>query len=135
MGQPEDEMLAKRLGRVSIGGRIAAAFLDNDISEFDREVPLRFDLALERIRTVLAPLSQFGPAEVVGAGPDRVRLRRHTGGGTGNLNPVVVTVVAARSGEHSTAVHVRAVAKEGLIKQRAAHKTAERIAALLDIAR
>ncbi|WP_433074342.1 hypothetical protein ACQP1P_27205 [Dactylosporangium sp. CA-052675] len=135
MGEPEDEILAERFGRVGRGAKLAAGLLGDDVSEFDRDVPLRLGLAMERIRAVLAELPRSGPAQLVDAGPDRVTVRRRTGGGTGNLNPVEVTVVATRRGEHSTAVHVRAVAKEGLIKQRAARRTAGRIAALLDDAR
>jgi len=49
------------------------------------------------------------------------------GGGAGGLNPVVVRVVADRLGEGGCRAVVRACAKEGLIKQRAAQKTAARV--------
>lgn len=110
---------------------VAARFLKNDICEFDRELALTFDLAVERVRAVLADLSRGANPELVDAGTDRVTLRVLTGGGALNLNPVVVTVNATRSGERLTSVHVRAIAKEGLIKQRAGQKTAEQVAARL----
>ncbi|MEU4886541.1 MULTISPECIES: hypothetical protein [Streptomyces] len=47
------------------------------------------------------------------------------------MNPVVVTALVTRGGEHTSAVRLRAAAKEGLIKQRAGEKTAVRLAALL----
>jgi hypothetical protein len=135
MDQPEDELLAEELGRINVGGKIASRFLKSDIGEFDREVPLGFDLALLRVRTVLAELTRGANPEWVVAGTDRATFRVVTGGGALNMNPVAVTVEATRSGEHTTAVHVRAIAKEGLIKQRAGQKTAKRIAVLLDNAR
>lgn len=58
-------------------------------------------------------------------------LRVLTGGGYLDMNPVVVTLDATRNGEWTTTLNVRAVAKEGLVKQRAAQKTAERVAELL----
>ncbi|GGN59140.1 hypothetical protein GCM10011579_023220 [Streptomyces albiflavescens] len=95
------------------------------------ELPLGFDLALERVRTVLVELTPDANPELVEAATDRVTLRVLTAGGALNMNPVVVTVDARRNGER-TALHVRAMAKEGLIKQRAGQKTTERITALLD---
>ncbi|MFI9781287.1 MULTISPECIES: hypothetical protein [unclassified Streptomyces] len=132
MQQPEDKLLAEALGRINRGGKIASRLLKNDISEFDRELQLGFDLALERVRTVLVELSPGASPELEEAGTDRVTFRVLTGGGALNMNPVVVTVDATRSGERTTALHVRAIAKEGLIKQHAGQKTAERIAALLN---
>jgi len=132
MQQPEDELLAEALGRINRGGKIASRFLKNDISEFDRELPLGFDLALERVRVVLVELSPGANPELVEAATDRVTLRVLTGGGALNMNPVVVTVDATRSGERTTTLHVRAIAKEGLIKQRAGQKVVERISALLN---
>ncbi|RII13833.1 hypothetical protein DSC45_23035 [Streptomyces sp. YIM 130001] len=132
MHQPEDELLAEALGRINYGGKIASRFLKNDISEFDSELQLGFGPALERVRTVLVELAPGARPELEAAGTDRVTLRVLTGGGALNLNPVVVTVEVTRSGEQTTAVHVRAIAKEGLIKQRAGQKTAERVAALLN---
>jgi len=132
MQQPEDKLLAEALGRINRGGKIASRFLKNDISEFDSELRLAFDLALERVRTVLVELSPGAGPELEEAGTDRVTFRVLTGGGALNMNPVVVTVDAIRSGERTTALHVRAIAKEGLIKQHASQKTAERIAALLN---
>ncbi|MFJ9822358.1 hypothetical protein ACIRU3_45525 [Streptomyces sp. NPDC101151] len=135
MQQSEDELLAEAVGRINPGGKFASRFLRNDVCEFDRELPLGFDLALERARTVLVQLPGGANPELVEAGTDRVTLRVVTGGGALNMNPVVVTVQAMRSGERTTILQVRAIAKEGLIKQRAGQKTAERIAAVLDGAR
>jgi hypothetical protein len=48
-----------------------------------------------------------------------------------NLNPAVVTVTITSASGGGTSVHIRGAAKEGLIKQRAGQKAAERLAALL----
>lgn len=132
MQQPEDKLLADALGRINRGGKIASRFVKNDIGEFDHELPLGFDLALEHIRAVLFELTPGANPALVAAATDRVTLRILTGGGALNMNPVVVTLDVTRSGEQTTTLHVRAIAKEGLIKQRAGQKTAERIAALLN---
>lgn len=132
MRQSEDELLAEALGRINKGGKFASRFLRNDVAEFDRELPLGFDPAVEHARTVLGQLAGGMVPEPLEAGPDRVTFRVLTGGGYLDLNPVVVTMDATRDGERATTLHVRAVAKEGLVKQRAAQKTAERVAALLN---
>ncbi|MET7496040.1 hypothetical protein [Streptomyces sp900116325] len=132
MPQTEDELLAEALGRINRGGKIASRFLKNDIGEFDRELQLGFDLALERVRAVLVELSPGANPEPEEGEADRVTFRVITGGGALNMNPVVVTVDVTRGSERTTILHVRAIAKEGLIKQRAGQKTAEHTAALLN---
>ncbi|MEV6279486.1 hypothetical protein [Nocardia sp. NPDC051832] len=100
--EPEDELLAEAMGRIDSGAKFAARFLENDIVEFDREVLRSFDLAVERVHSLLVDLGDGADPEVMAAAPDRARFR--------------------------------VLAKEGLIKQRAGQKTAERVAALLDAA-
>ncbi|MHB9861696.1 hypothetical protein [Streptomyces sp. YIM S03343] len=131
MQQTEEELLAEALGQIT-RGKFVSRFLKHDIGEFDRELPLSFDLAVERTRSVLAQLTGGADPELAEARSEQVTLRVVAGGGYLNMNPVVVTVVATRSGERTTILHVRAIAKEGLVKQRAGQKTAERIARLLD---
>lgn len=131
MRQSEDELLAEALGRINGGGKFAARFLKNDIAEFDRELPLGFEPALDHARTVLTRLAGGAAPEPVEAGEGRVAFRVLAGGGHLGMNPVVVTVSATRGGEHTTTLHVRAIAKEGLVKQRAGQKTAESVGTLL----
>ncbi|MET9384323.1 hypothetical protein ABZY09_25425 [Streptomyces sp. NPDC002928] len=135
MPQPEDKLLEEALGRIAgqgrLGAKFASRFLKDDICEFDHELPLALDHALERVRAVLAELTHGANPELLGAETDRVTLRVLFGAGALNLNPVVVTVDVVRSGECTSGVHVRAIAKEGLVKQRAGQKTAERVATLL----
>lgn len=58
-------------------------------------------------------------------------IRGVIGAGSINLNPTVVTVTMNADGKDQTAVHIRGAAKEGLIKQHAGQKAAERLAAHL----
>ncbi|MET7451337.1 hypothetical protein ABZT03_05435 [Streptomyces sp. NPDC005574] len=132
MQQSEDKLLAEALGRINPGGKFAARFLKKDVGEFDRQLPLGFDPALEHAHTLLGKLSESAEPELVEAGPDRVTLRVITRGGALGMNPVVVTVDVTRGSEGATTLHVRAAAKEGLIKQRAGQKTAAFIATALD---
>ncbi|MEU9782584.1 hypothetical protein AB0H92_16740 [Streptomyces phaeochromogenes] len=132
MQQPEDRLLAEALGSINPGGRFASRFMRNDVGEFDRELPLDFDTAHERVRALLFGVSHGVHPVVLEATTDRVTLRVLTGGGALAMNPVVITADVTRGSGWATPIHVRAVAKEGLIKQRAGQKTAERIAALLD---
>jgi hypothetical protein len=133
MQMPEDDSLGEALDRVHPGGKADSRFLRHDVGEVERELALGFGPAVEHIRTVLTGLTG-GHAEpdALLAGHDRAVGRVVVGGGFFAMNPVVVTVTATRNGEHATAVHVRAVAPEGLIKQRAGRKTAARVMALLD---
>jgi hypothetical protein len=58
-------------------------------------------------------------------------MRALLGSGFLNLNPALVTIIVSRRDEMTTEVTIRGVAKEGLIKQRAGQKAAERVAAAL----
>lgn len=53
------------------------------------------------------------------------------GAGAMNLNPAVVTVTMVPTDGGGTSVHLRGVAKEGLIKQRAGQEAVERLVARL----
>jgi hypothetical protein len=52
------------------------------------------------------------------------------GGSFGELNPVVITV-SLTSETYGTAIKIRGVAKEGIIKQRSARKSVDRLMGLL----
>ncbi|MBW8705336.1 hypothetical protein MBT84_37620 [Streptomyces sp. MBT84] len=123
MLQSECEIAGEALSRIHRGGKLASRFVMNDIGELGRELPLGFDLTLDQVHTVLTGLSHDANPELVAAITDRMRFRVLTGGGTLNVNPGVVTVEVTHSGERTTILHVRSVAKEGLVKQRAGGKT------------
>jgi hypothetical protein len=58
-------------------------------------------------------------------------VRGVLGAGAMNLNPAVVTVTMTSAGQGATMLRIRGAAKEGLIKQRAGEKAAQRVAAHL----
>ncbi|MFD8223149.1 hypothetical protein ACFV16_03135 [Streptomyces massasporeus] len=139
MEQSEDRILVEELaalGATSGGsGRLTglvARLLKKNVHEIDLVVPLPFDDAVRHVVTVLegAGRRPGRPTHVEPRG-DRELIRVVTGGGAGGLNPVVVTALVIRGAGNTTAVKLRAAAKEGLIKQRAGEKTAARIAELL----
>ncbi|WP_436526854.1 hypothetical protein [Actinoplanes sp. HUAS TT8] len=121
----ENALLVNGLGRVGAivnngagwGARLAAKLMPADIFETEVTLPLPVAEVEARVRQVLG----------VPGGP----LRTVLGAGAMNLNPAVVTVTLTVAGDGSTTVHVRGVAKEGLIKQRAGRQAAERVAAHL----
>ncbi|MGW7352026.1 hypothetical protein [Streptomyces sp. NPDC054784] len=126
----EDELLASELG--ALGGPASAWVarrLGDDVHE--REVVCRTSMAdtLVEIRALVATVGQV--VEESGAPGGRATVRLVMGSGALNLNPAVVTMTVSSLGDAGTRVHLRGVAKEGLIKQRAGRKAVERLAALL----
>ncbi|MEV8098638.1 hypothetical protein [Kitasatospora sp. NPDC085879] len=132
----EDRVLAEAIG--SIGGR-GAAFVARRLPKNVHEIGLRLPLGLARAEArVTGLLARIGHRVAPRRGEraaERVAGRRTirvmTGGGAWNMNPVLVTAVLTAEGPEETLLHLRAAAKEGLIRQRAGEKTAHRVAALL----
>jgi hypothetical protein len=134
MGSDEEQAaLQRELGRVGArvgggwGARFAARFLADDVHEIDVEVNLPVAESEAMLRRVLADLQDPDvPAE---SGTD---LRVVIGAGYFNLNPAVVTVTVEPADSPGTStVHIRGVAKEGLIKQHSGRTAANRVAAAL----
>ncbi|MZE79630.1 hypothetical protein GTY57_22380 [Streptomyces sp. SID5475] len=134
----EDEILTGEIAAlgtvVGASGRLTgrvAKRLKKNVHEIDLVIPLPFDDAVKRVADVLGGAGQAVEPVHVEPGGDRRTIRVVAGAGIGGMNPVVVTALVTRGGEHTSAVRLRAAAKEGLIKQRAGEKTAVRLAALL----
>jgi hypothetical protein len=142
----EEEILVNRLGRLGwrsgrfagglwaasggrLGARFAARLLPEDVHEMLLVLALPPDEALARARRVLASLGE--PADKTRLADDKHELRAVVGAGALNLNPAVVTLQLLATTMESTTIRVRGVAKEGLIRQRAGRKAAERVAARL----
>lgn len=126
----EDELLASELGELGgAGSARAARRLRADIHEKEMVCSAPMDEVLVEVDTLTATIGRV----VARSGPTdgRAIVRVVTGSGALNLNPAVVTVTVSSIDSTSTKVHIRGVAKEGLIKQRAGQKAAERFAALL----
>jgi hypothetical protein len=125
----ESELLVRGLG--SAGGRgaaFAAKRMRADVFETEAILETPVAEAVARVRSLLGEWGALIDEESTGDGH---RLRGMIGAGSMNLNPTVVTVYLSESGPSATAARVRGVAREGLIKQRAGRKAAERVAAHL----
>jgi hypothetical protein len=128
----EDVMLAGAHGAVfGGGGRLGAELLRRkNSSELDLDLDLSPDEVALRARELLS--SPLGLPEPPDLGDGTVRVVGIVGAGVLDMNPtlviVTITGVASDASGHSH-VAIRAVAKEGLIKQRAGEKAARRIAA------
>ncbi|MFD9023240.1 hypothetical protein [Streptomyces parvulus] len=137
MERSEDQILAEELaalGAVSGGGPLVRAvgrLMRKNVHEIDLHVPLPFGEAVKHVSAVLGRAGRGIDAVPAGSGGGEETVRGVVGGGAGGLNPVVVTARVRRTGVDGSAVHLRAAAKEGLIRQRAGEKTAVRLAALL----
>lgn len=129
----EDELLVRALG--TSGGsavvRLVSKRLKKNVGEVDVVLPTEREAAFEQVRTVLTSVGDEVDPPAVQDGDQGPIVRVVARGGTGGLNPVVVTAAVTSAEPERTRLHVRAAAKEGLIKQRAGEKLVERIQGLL----
>ncbi|MFI1935754.1 hypothetical protein ACH44C_00940 [Streptomyces purpureus] len=138
MDQSEDQILAEELAALgAVGGgsgrlvRMVAKLMRKNVHEIDLLVPLPFDDVVKRVSRVLGKAGHAVETVPIGSGEDEKTIRVVASGGTGGMNPVVVTARVLKSAEGSSEVWLRAAAKEGLIRQRAGERTAVRLAAQL----
>jgi hypothetical protein len=131
----EDEILVQEIGRLAggkgisrsgWGGRWTARRLSKNVHEVDLMVTAPPDEVADRAASLLGSLGRIVDQQNSGAGG--IVVRGVFGAGAMNLNPALVTVTVTAAADGGTAVHIRGAAKEGLIKQRAGQKAAERIA-------
>jgi hypothetical protein len=115
-------------GAIGRGAVIAAKRMRANVFETDVALPMPVEQAAARVRSLLEELGGLLDEESSDGGH---RVRGMMGAGSMNLNPTVVTVTLTETGSAATAARIRGVAKEGLIKQRAGQKAAERVAARL----
>jgi len=111
------------------GAAFAARRLRNNAHEIEVTLAAPPDEVFVQVVSVIGAMgrivAQTGPTD------GKAIVRGIVGAGIANLNPAVVTVTMISDGDSGTAVQIRGVAKEGLIKQRAGQKAAERLAASL----
>jgi hypothetical protein len=137
----EDEILVTELGQLGAslvggrrtlgvrpgwGARWGARRMGKNVHEMDLTAAGPPDEVADRVASLLGALGRVVARQDPGDGGAVVR--GVFGAGSMNLNPAVVTVTMTASPGGGTAVHIRGAAKEGLIKQRAGQKAAERIA-------
>jgi len=148
----EDEILAAELGKigakgaglgVAVGGAVGvaskrggaggAAFAGRRLRKNVHEIEMTLAAPLDEVFVQVVSLVGSMGRVVAQAGPSdgRAIVRGVLGAGIMDLNPAVVTVTMVPAGDSGTSVQIRGAAKEGLIKQRAGQKAAERLAALL----
>jgi hypothetical protein len=107
------------------GAVVAAKRLRANVFETDTQLALPVEKAASRVKGLIEDLgSLIDEASTT----DGHRVRGMIGAGSMNMNPTVVTVTLTGSGPGATTARIRGVAKEGLIKQRAGQKAAERVA-------
>jgi hypothetical protein len=146
----EEEVLVRELGRLGAaggaaggaigGGRAgglggarggrsgaerAAKRIRTDRCELTFESDTSPDEMLRTASGLLAGMGQL--LDDVPAAPAGDEVWALVGGGAGGQNPVVVRLGADRLGDGGCRAVIRTCAKEGLIKQRAAQKTAARV--------
>jgi hypothetical protein len=118
----ENELLVAAFRQLSRGAGLVARHQRKNVGEVELRLTLGPPLTRTLVRRVLSGQGRLLASEAY----ERAIL----GAGTWNLQPTVVTVRCAdRDG--GTALHVRGVACEGLLRQRAGEETARRIAHLI----
>jgi hypothetical protein len=124
-----DRILARELGR--LGGplaRLVALWMPQNVGEERFEIGLPLEPMRARVRALLARRGQLTELSATEAAGGLSAIARS---GIGGLNPAIVTVWTSSRGADRTAVRVRGVAKEGLVKQRGGEQIAREIAAEL----
>jgi hypothetical protein len=124
-------VVARGLGarRGGWGAAWTARRLPKNVHEITLILAVPVDQAITEVITLLERTGQVITRH--GSSGGDATVRAITGGGAMNLNPVVITVTTTPADSGGTAVHIRGAAKEGLIKQRAGEKAAQRFATLL----
>ncbi len=135
--EDEEALLASALGSLAAstgfggarrGALFASRYLLRTVAhEVVLTVPLPMGTTTDQVERVLAPLGRILDDPQVAGARER-RIRAIVRGGYAGLNPVVVTARLSPDPAGGTSVTLRAAAKEGLIKQRSAEKTAKAIA-------
>ncbi|BCJ42611.1 hypothetical protein GCM10010168_06470 [Actinoplanes ianthinogenes] len=131
----ENALLLQRLAAIGeaahhgggLGARLAGRLLRPDIFETSVTLPRPVGEAVGQVGRILAGLGIPVPMTSHGGRT----LRAMIGAGALNLNPAVVTVSLTGAGWEATVARIRGVAKEGLIRQHAGRKAAERVARAL----
>lgn len=125
----ESAVLAREVGNLGgLGAKWVARFLP--AVEFENQIELNCEPGVA-IRLVVELIGALGRAiPEFHSQPESGKLSLLVGGGIGGLNPTIVHVRVEPWGAKSRLV-VRAISKEGLVKQRTAEGVAERIKSIL----
>jgi hypothetical protein len=128
----ESKILARELGRLAgfgaFGARWAARRLPNVPYETQIEIDETLTAVAIRVESVFAKIGK--PIPELKSDVNLGVFYAVVGSGHLNLNPTIVHI-RLRSFEAKTFVSIRAVAKEGLVKQHSAQLAVERVRASL----
>jgi hypothetical protein len=128
----ESKILARELGRLGgFGARWVARFLPSVSFETRLEIEQSLSATVKNVEEMLTNIGRRLPE--LESDPHAGVFSAVIGSGRLNLNPTIVCI-RLRSWGSRTAVSIRAVAKEGLIKQHSAQGAVERVAAALEAA-
>ena len=129
MSDVESKILARELGRLGgFGSRWVARFLPSVSSETQLEVEQSSSAAANSVEEILANMGRRIPE--LDSDPAAGVFNAVIGSGHLNLNPTIVCIRLQSLGSH-TAISIRAVAKEGLIKQHTAQAAVQKVKAAL----
>ena len=133
MRNPISGILATRVGRlagrVGFGASLVARLLPENVGEVTFTVTESSESVRARATNLLAHRGELLGQQELAVPPDT--LAAVVGAGRMALNPTVVTVTIRSDQNRSSVVTVRAVAKEGLLKQRAGEEVAAWLRATL----
>ena len=125
----ESKILARELGRLGgFGARWVAMFLPSISSETQLEIEQSSSATAKSVEKILINIGRRIPE--LDSDPTAGVFNAVIGSGRLNLNPTIVCIRLQPLGWR-TAVSIRAVAKEGLIKQHSARAAVEKIKAAL----
>jgi hypothetical protein len=115
-----------------VGARSAAKRLPKDTYEVSLRLDVPAATAVQRAYKSLLAEGRVLTEDQDGESPEHAYVVRGViKAGYLNMNPAVVTITISPLNANTTLVQVRGAAKEGLVKQRAGEKAAERIAAVI----
>jgi hypothetical protein len=134
MTQSEEKVLTREIGKLAgffggFGARFMAKRLPVEECEASIIVAANVDDVRASVYEALNSAGRLTDAFASQATGDR--LSAIVGSGYMNLNPTIVHVGLTESSQASTRISVRAIAKEGVVKQHSAAKAVERIRTLL----
>jgi len=129
MKEVEAAVLARALGDLGgSGARWVAKLLPSVAHEAEVVVSVPHSGVLAALKASFDAVAK--PITELPSDPAAGVLCGLVGSGIGDLNPTILRVAVASRGSGSL-VSIRAVAKEGIVKQRSAVKAVERVEALL----
>jgi hypothetical protein len=130
MSKRDDQILADELARLGGSSLIGwvAKFLSTDIYEISFEIAVQPASIVSIVTSILDTEGELLGTEEIS---NIFEVEGLVGSGFHNMNPTLVNISIAALSDLQTHVKIQGKAKEGLIKQYAGKKAAQRVAHLL----